>query len=246
MNAPIKFSVVIPTYNHSHCLDRLAQEIDSLGLPLFLVDDGSDEETESVCQRLAESKYHVQLLRLKNNSGKGAAAHEGFTKAYEAGYSHAILLDADGQHDVGEIPRFIAASQKNPQALIMGNPIFGPEAPQLRVKGRKITQFWVHLETLMGGLGDALFGFRCYPLGPVTALKGRFGRGMDFDPEIAVRLYWAGTDIVNLDCNVSYDTTQPSNFNMLYDNLKMIKLHTGLVIETIFKFPKVLYRRLRG
>ncbi|MDX2469858.1 MAG: glycosyltransferase family 2 protein [SAR324 cluster bacterium] len=237
------FCVVIPTYNHSHCLDRLATEIGGLKLPLFIVDDGSDEETKKTCQAVKAKHSHVQLLTLEQNAGKGNASQRGFELAYEAGFTHAILIDADGQHDVSEMPQFIEAAKANPKALVMGNPIFGPEAPQIRVQGRKVTQFWVHLETLKGGLGDALFGFRCYPLESVTNLSGNFGRGMDFDPEIAVRLYWAGVPIVNLDCKVSYDTTQPSNFDMVGDNLKMIQLHTKLVIETILKFPKVAIRR---
>ena len=240
----LSFCVIIPTYNHSHCLDRLASEIGGLELPLFIVDDGSNLETKEACKAVLAKHSHVELLTFEENAGKGKASQKGFEAAYKAGFSHAILIDADGQHDVKEMPQFIKAATSRPEALVMGNPIFGPEAPSIRVQGRKVTQFWVHLETLMGGLGDALFGFRCYPLESVTNLAGNFGRGMDFDPEIAVRLYWAGVPILNLDCKVSYDTSQPSNFNMLGDNVKMIKLHTKLVIETLFTFPKVAYRRV--
>ncbi len=246
MSRTVTTCVIIPTYNHCHCLKQLASDIGKLELTLFLVDDGSLPETRKVCENIAQSSPHVNLLRLDSNSGKGAAAQAGFEMAHNAGFSHAVLIDADGQHDVEEIPYFIEAVKRNPLALVMGNPVFGPEAPQIRVQGRKVTQFWVHLETLMGGLGDALFGFRCYPLKSVTALKQNFGRGMDFDPEIAVRLYWAGVPVINLNCKVSYDTTQESNFNMLSDNLKMIRLHTRLVIETLIRFPRILYRRLQG
>jgi glycosyltransferase involved in cell wall biosynthesis len=246
MPEPVSFSVIIPTYNHSHYLKHLAVKIGALGLPLFLIDDGSTSETEKVCQEVAKSLDHVELLRLEQNRGKGAAAYQGFSLAHQTGYSHAILIDADGQHNVEEIPRFIKIAKKNPRALIMGNPVFGSEAPQLRVQGRKITQFWVQLETLRGGLGDALFGFRCYPLKPVMALKANFGQGMDFDPEIAVRLCWAGTPIENLDCQVTYNTTQPSNFDMFYDNLKMIKLHTKLLFEAVLRSPQLLHRKWSG
>ncbi len=78
--------------------------------------------------------------------------------------------------------------------MLLGEPVFGPDAPAERVKGRRVGNWWTNLATLWGGLHDSLFGFRVYPIREsVEILESiRTARRFDFDTELAVRLYWRG------------------------------------------------------
>ena len=167
--------------------------------------------------------------------GKGAASLAGFRWAAEHGYSHTILLDADGQHNVLDIPRVLNLSRANPDALILGRPLFDQNAPWSRRWGRLLTSAWTWVETLSFDIGDPLYGFRCYPLAPVLRLvdKVSFGLRMDFDPEIAVRLYWAGVPVVNFETNVCYPPQGVSNFHLWRDNGAITWMHTRLFFGMI-------------
>src|SRR5690606_22867497 len=142
----------------------------------------------------------LRVLRRDTNGGKGAAALTSAQAARKAGFTHALILDADGQHPASHIAEFMQVSLERPAALILGPPIFGPESPLERLQGRKLSVGLVHFETLDHAIADPLFGFRVYPLTPlINALTGtRYARGFDFDPEIAVRMVWAGVPTINL------------------------------------------------
>src|SRR5690606_7671316 len=98
------------------------------------------------------------------NRGKGAAVKTGFCYARILGFSHAIQIDADGQHDSAAVSQFVEVSKSNPDTIICGHPLFDESAPKVRLYGRKVTDFWVALETLSFAVKDSLCGFRVYPL----------------------------------------------------------------------------------
>ena len=157
-----------------------------------MVDDGSEPATGARLARLGAEHERVQILRHETNQGKGAAILPGIRATQRAGFTHALTVDADGQHPSKLIPAFIAVAQRRPDALIRGRPIFSADAPALRVHGRKVSNFWANLETVWAGIGDSLFGMRVYPIDDLTAaMEGtRWMRRSDFDPEAAVRLIW--------------------------------------------------------
>ncbi len=238
--------IIIPIYNNRDTIQPVVESLASTGLPCLIVDDGSDVPTKDVLGRLATSFPWVRLVTRPNNGGKGAAMREGFHVAFGQGYTHAVQLDADGQHDAGDTPRFIEAARRAPESLIMGKPVFDAAAPRARRYGRLVTQFWVVIETLSFEIPDALYGFRCYPLAPVVRLyrEATIGDGMVFDTAIAVRLFWAGVPIEPVETRVSYQPGGISHFHYLRDNLGISWLHTCLTIGMVLRLPRLLLRRV--
>lgn len=191
----------------------------------------------------------LRVIVLPENRGKGAAVLHGVELAAREGFTHALTMDSDGQHPAELIEQFMHASQAAPQAMVLGVPQFGAEAPRIRVLGRKVSNGWANLETLGAGIGDSLFGFRVYPIAPlIRVMRGqRFMRRFDFDPEAAVRLAWAGVPPVNLPARVRYfsaDEGGVSHFKYLRDNTLLTWMHTRLFLGFLVRLPVLLGRRL--
>ena len=153
-------------------------------------------------------------------------------------------MDADGQHPAPLIPTFMAASQRATRALVLGKPVFDASAPLIRVRGRKISNFWANLETGFAGIGDSLYGFRVYPIADLVAVMRAtpWMRRFDFDPEASVRLVWRGLTPVNLDAPVKYfDAAEGgvSHFRYGRDNLLLTWMHTRLMIGFVVRLPLV-------
>ncbi|NGM90934.1 glycosyltransferase family 2 protein, partial [Parapusillimonas sp. SGNA-6] len=148
------------------------------------------------------------------------------------------------------IPAFMKASQARPETMVLGRPVFDASAPLLRVRGRKLSNGWTHLETLFAGIGDSLYGFRVYPVAGLIAVMARqpWMRRFDFDTEAVVRLAWRGVKPVNIDAPVKYLTAAEggvSHFNYVRDNLLLSWMHTRLMGEFVLRLPGLLLRRLR-
>lgn len=241
---PFKPCVIIPIYNNQTTIELVVESLACFNTPCLIVDDGSDALTKDVLLRLPDKFPWVRVITRQKNGGKGAAMCEGFRTAFGEGYTHAVQLDADGQHDASDVPRFLAAALRTPGSLIMGKPLFDAAAPLARRYGRLVTQFWVAIETLSWAIPDALYGFRCYPLAPVIQLYGRakIGDGMVFDTAIAVRLFWMGVPVETLETRVTYLAGGLSHFHYLRDNLRIIWLHIGLIIGMLLRLPQLLFR----
>lgn len=237
--------ILIPIYNHKDTLGTVLDQVAPFRLPCLIVNDGSDTATRRTLDEQEQQRTWVHILHLSCHSGKGKAVQTGLLQARERGYSHALQIDADGQHNVQDIPTFLGEATAYPTALILGKPRFGTDAPRSRVLGRKISRFWVRIETLSGAIDDPLCGFRVYPLSSAGALINRtpLGAGMEFDTEIAVRLYWAGVPIRNVATTVIYPENGLSHFRVGRDNLRISWLHTRLCLGTLFRLPRLL--RLR-
>jgi predicted LPLAT superfamily acyltransferase len=235
---------VIPDHNHAAHIGGVIDALSAHAAPIYLVDDGSDDPTARVLADLAARQPLVRLHRLENNQGKGGAVMHGMRLAHADGFTHALQIDADGQHDLADVPRFLAACQEAPDAVICGVPIYDASVPRSRLYGRRITDFWVRIETLSGRIEDAMCGFRVYPLAPCIALfdRRRIGPRMEFDIEILVRLAWQGVGIRNLRTRVIYPPAGSSNFRMLRDNLRISWLHTRLFFGMLRHLPRLLRR----
>jgi glycosyltransferase involved in cell wall biosynthesis len=242
----MKICVVVPFYNHERAISAVVERIVATELHCFLVDDGSAAHCQPVLAALAvQHKEVLTLLRLPANAGKGAATAAGFAAALAAGYSHAVQVDADGQHAVEDVPRFLAAAHEHPDAVIAGEAVFGADVPKSRLYGRYLTHAMVWLNTLSFGIRDSMCGFRLYPLAPALAAWGamRAGRRMDFDSEILVRLHWAGVPVVNLPTAVRYPEDGVSHFDLWRDNLRISAMHTRLLLGMLRRLPKLLARK---
>jgi glycosyltransferase involved in cell wall biosynthesis len=238
---------LIPVYNHGGTVGGVADALHAQGLPVILVDDGSDGESKA---RLAEVRARVpacELLTLPSNQGKGAAVRFGLLHAAAAGYTHALQVDADGQHDLGDVPRFLAEARARPESLVSGASVFDASIPRGRRIGRKITVFWVAVETLSRAIPEAMCGYRVYPLGPARALLSRawLSRRMGFDIEVLVRLYWRGVPMLFLPTRVVYPEGGVSHFHMVRDNIAISLVHTRLVAGMILRLPVLLVRSAR-
>ncbi len=240
--------LVIPVYNHERAIVPLIARLENFGLPCILVDDGSSP----VCRQVlidcaARHPSWVSLLSRPTNGGKGAAVVDGFRWAIGQGYSHALQIDADGQHQVEDIPTFLELGRQHPKKMILGTPQYQADAPKSRVHGRKITHFWIAINTLSRAIGDGMCGFRLYPLTAVDRLLAgsRLAAGMAFDIDIAVRLYWQGLDAVNLATPVRYPLDGVSHFDLWRDNLRISATHARLFCGMLLRLPRLLARHWR-
>lgn len=242
--------VLIPSYNPGpRLLATVAAGLEQWS-PVWIVDDGSTDESTAAVQALAARDPRVRVIARPRNGGKGAAVATGVAEALAAGFTHVLTLDADGQHPVDHIRPFMAASVARPEALVLGRPVFGPEVPIERLHGRKLSVGLARLEILGAGIDDPLFGFRVYPAAPLqrALASTRRARGFDFDPEVAVRMFWAGVPTLNLPAPCRYFSKGEggvSHFNYLRDNLKLIWLHTRLLSQLLL-WRWVSVRRIRS
>jgi polyprenyl-phospho-N-acetylgalactosaminyl synthase len=237
---------VIPVYEHGSTVGSVVDALRSCGLTSVLVDDGSGPQCAQVLDAIASSKSGVHLLRHAANRGKGAAVQTGLRAAAALGYTHALQIDADGQHRLADIARFVAETRTSPDAVICGRPVFGADAPRSRIYGRRLTNFWVSVNTWSTGIPDAMCGFRVYPLGPTVSLLDRShpGRRMDFDIEILVRLHWLGVPMRWLPTAVSYPREGTSHFRKVLDNALITRAHTILFFGMVVRAPMLLARKL--
>lgn len=244
----MKLCIIIPIYNHEAAIPHVLAKLKPLKLPCILVNDGSSVACSQVLAECVDEEAEwLSLLVRPINGGKGAAVIDGMKAAYQMGYTHVIQIDADDQHNVNDIPRFITAAGQNPTALILGQPKFDENAPLSRVYGRKITNFWIIINTLSTAIADGMCGFRCYPLAAVMSLLDttRIAEGMAFDIDIIVRLYWRGLSVINIPTNVNYHDNGVSHFRLLEDNLLITKTHARLFLGMLMRFPLLLYRHCK-
>ncbi|HJV22408.1 MAG TPA: glycosyltransferase family 2 protein [Holophagaceae bacterium] len=238
--------LVVPVYNPGPALTRTLDALLACGVEVFVHDDASNEATRAELARFAAAHPSLHLSRWEVNQGKGAAVGEAFRRAHAAGFTHALQVDSDGQHDAAAVPRFLALGEANPGAVIAGVPAYEGPVPPARRYGRWFTHAWVWLETLGFDIGDSLCGFRLYPLAPTVALMDRvpLPTRMDFDTAIIVRLHWAGLPVINAPVKVIYPEDGVSHFNLLSDNLRLTRMHTRLVCGMLLRLPRLLGRKV--
>jgi glycosyltransferase involved in cell wall biosynthesis len=237
---------LIPIYNHKHTIARTVHALREHGLPVMIVDDGSDAATRDVLDALALESDDIHLLRLSHNQGKGRALTTGLLAARDAGFTHALQIDADGQHDTADAPRFIAEARTHPQAMICGRAVYDDSVPKARLYGRYLTHACVWVETLSLAIDDSMCGYRLYPLQATCAEIARapLPARMDFDTEAAVRLLWRGVPVRNLSTRVIYPENGLSHFHMLHDNVRITAMHIRLLLGMLPRAPKLLWRRI--
>lgn len=237
---------VIPVFDHEHAVTHVVDALRLAGLPCVLVDDGSGPACAQVLQALAQ-RDGVHLIRLPVNQGKGGAVMAGFQEAAQRGYSHALQVDADGQHDLSDLARFLQLSHQHPEALVCGYPQYDASVPKGRLYARYLTHVWVWINTLSLQIRDSMCGFRIYPLKPVLRLIDavHLGRRMDFDTEILVRLFWRGQPMLWLPIRVHYPADGRSHFRLLHDNALISKMHAKLFFGMLLRLPVLLWRKVR-
>ena len=237
---------VIPSFNHSAKLARITAALLAKNIAVIIVDDASAAEHSTVLAEISYGDDNIHLISHHVNQGKGGAVITGLMAAKKLGFSHALQIDADGQHDLNDIEALLQLSAQYPLALISGKPVYDDSIPKGRLWGRSITHFWVHIETLSLQVKDTMCGFRVYPLATSCQLitQVSLGKRMDFDIEIMVRLFWRNVDIKFVPTKVDYPEDGQSHFRALHDNVLISWLHTRLVIGMLMRFPYLVMSRL--
>ena len=242
--------VLIPSYNPGNKVYETVRAAREQWDPVQVVVDGSTDGTADGLQEMARNDPGLQVLVRPGNGGKGAAVLEGMLEARARGFTHVLVMDSDGQHPADLIPAFMAASVAAPESMVLGEPVFDASAPLLRVRGRRISNWWANLETLWAGIHDSLFGFRVYPIAPLVRemQARRWMRRFDFDVEAAVRLSWRGVPAINLPAPVRYFRPEEggvSHFNYWRDNALLSGMHARLFCGFMLRLPVLLTRKLR-
>lgn len=242
------YGFVIPVYNHPHYIQALLEHLNQFALPIILVNDGSDEACSQLLRTLATTFKHVVLVEHVLNQGKGQAVITGLNKAFELGLSHALQIDADGQHDWADVAKFLEISQQHPQAMVIGQPIFDESVPKGRLYGRYATHVWVWINSLSFEIKDSMCGFRVYPLAQTIHIlnTAKFQPRMGFDSEILVRLKWENVPFINVPTKVIYPEQGISHFHVWRDNLGMSKAHSRLLAGMLLRLPKLLKNKFTG
>lgn len=238
---------VVPVYNHPATIGQVVRQLRGHGLPCILVDDGSGPECAAVLDRLAQSgDGGVRLLRLRSNQGKGAAMVAGFHDAACRGHSHVLQIDADGQHDCADVPRFVEQARRSPRAVVCGCPIYDASVPRGRLYGRYATHVWVWINTLSLDIRDSMCGFRVYPLQELmpALAQARIGQRMDFDSDVVVRMHWRGVRVVNVPTRVTYPQDGVSHFRLWRDNVLISAMHARLFLGMLWRSPLLLWRKV--
>jgi len=241
--------VLIPSFNSGPRLAATVEEALRHWSPVWVVVDGSTDGSDGPVRARAQADPRLRVIAHAANRGKGASVATGVREAAASGFTHVLTLDSDGQHPADHIGAFMLASATRPEALVLGRPVFGPEAPQARLQGRKLSVLLARLEILGEGIDDPLFGFRVYP---TAAFQGayattRHARRFDFDHEMAVRMFWMGTPTVNIVAPCRYLSKGEggiSHFHYLRDNLLLFWLHVRL-ITTLVLGKALSVRRIR-
>ena len=243
--------VVIPSYNTGDTVYQTVRDARAHWTPVWVVVDGSTDGTAQGLIAMAVLDPGLRVLVLPENQGKGAAVLHGLRQAQQAGFSHVLTMDSDGQHPAALIDVFMRESQRQPGAMVLGRPVFDASAPLLRVRGRRVSNWWTNLETLGAGIADSLYGFRVYPIAAlITVMQGQpWMRRFDFDTEAVVRLAWRGVTPINLDAPVKYLTADQggvSHFRYGRDNVLLSWMHLRLMLEFALRLPWLAWRRLSG
>ena len=239
---------VIPVYNHPHHIEALVEHLDHFQKPIILVNDGSDAACTTLLYRIAEQHPSVELVEHSYNQGKGQAVITGLRHAHKLGFSHALQLDSDGQHDWQDVAKFLDISAQHPEAMVIGQPIFDESVPKKRLYGRYATHIWVWINSLSFDIKDSMCGFRVYPLASTIQVlnSAKFQPRMGFDSEILVRLKWANVPFINVPTKVIYPEGGISHYHVWRDNLGMSKAHAKLLGGMLIRLPKLLAQKVKG
>jgi glycosyltransferase involved in cell wall biosynthesis len=243
----IRACAVVPYFEHPQTLEGSVGALRRNGLRCWIVDDGSGPAAGAVAQRIAARDSDVTVLPHAVNRGKGAAVLTGCRAAGAAGFTHVLQVDADGQHDLDQIPLLLSCATRHPDALILAVPRFDSSMPRARRYGRHLTHLWVWINTLSLDVADSMCGFRVYPLEPLLALATTepLGSRMDFDTEVVVRLHWRGTPMIEVPTRVLYPRDGVSHFRLWRDNLLISRMHARLFFGMLRRLPRLVARRLR-
>jgi glycosyltransferase involved in cell wall biosynthesis len=248
----IRFCTVIPVYNSENCIAGVVKSVLQHTENLIIVNDGSTDGTADVLTRSRlESQSHegtvnFHVISCSGNRGKGYALRQGFKKALELGYTHAVTMDADGQHLPADITLLTEKARQNPDALIVGSRKFdNPNMPQGSRFANNFSNFWFRVQTGIA-LPDTQTGFRLYPLRRIGNMR-LFTNRYEAELELLVRSAWRGIAIIPQEINVYYPPINErlSHFRKGRDFFRISVLNTVLCfLAVIYGYPTIVLRKI--
>lgn len=244
-----KTAFLIPVYKHGATLDSVISSLQHYNKAIIVVDDGNSEPDKTLIRKAVTKYSNVILLNNDKNMGKGIAVNNGIRKAEEMGFTHVFQLDSDGQHNAQKAEHFLELSEKFPDAVICGYPVYDSTIPKVRLFGRKISTFFIRLVTWNFSIQDALIGFRVYPVVHYARLlkkKAIIDSRMGYDPDILTHLCWENVPVVSEAVEITYPKDGISNFRPLRDNLHISLTFARLTLGMLIRIPVFILRKIRG
>lgn len=226
-----KICVIIPTYNNATTIRRVIEDVEKYCSSIIVVNDGSTDDTAAILQSIPSP---IEVVSYPDNRGKGYALVTGFKKAKALGYTHAITIDADGQHFADDIPCFIEGLKHNPEGFIVGcRNLTEENMPRQNTFANRFSNFWFRLQTGIN-LPDTQSGYRLYTL---SSLKGLNLITSRYESELELLVYaaWAGVDITSVNVKVYYPPAEErvSHFRPIYDFFRISVLNTVLCLGAL-------------
>lgn len=226
-----KICVIIPTYNNATTIRRVIEDVEKYCSSIIVVNDGSTDDTAAILQSIPSP---IEIVSYPDNRGKGYALVTGFKKAKALGYTHAITIDADGQHFADDIPCFIEGLKHNPEGFIVGcRNLTEENMPRQNTFANRFSNFWFRLQTGIN-LPDTQSGYRLYTL---SSLKGLNLITSRYESELELLVYaaWAGVDITSVNVKVYYPPAEErvSHFRPIYDFFRISVLNTVLCLGAL-------------
>ncbi len=231
-----KVGVIIPVYNHGSRISDVVQDVLGLGYTLFVVDDGSTDQTRDM---LVSMQEQFTLLTHDTNRGKGAALLTGFNAAQKS-CELAVTMDADGQHRASDIQNLLQANGDGKRAIIVGcrQGMDKDHVPWTSKFGRKFSNFWVWVA---GGplVSDSQSGFRLYPLPEVLTLDVR-ARRFQYEVEVLVQARRQQLAVRETAVQVVYQkgSERISHFHPWKDFMRNALTFSRLIVGRIFSIFK--------
>lgn len=215
-----KILIVIPAFNEEKRLGKLLKRISSIVSlkDVLVVDDGSLDNTAIIAKRAGS-----RVLSQKTNQGKGIALRVGFDFAIQKGYDAVITMDADGQHDPGEIPKFLKNFKKSGGDLIIGTREQNlSEMPFMRFLVNKTTSL---VTSILAGIRvhDSQSGYRFIKKPLIKKIDLKTGR-FQMETELIVKAARANFSIGEVPIKTIYFEKFKSHINPFVDTLRFIRL----------------------
>ncbi len=229
--------IVVPVFNAEPVIHGVIDDLlVAVDWPLLVVDDGSEPKLQI--------RHHkrIEVLRLDENKGKGAALQKAMQWGWENKYTHILTIDGDGQHRANDAPLLLQKSASAEKSIIIGARVFDETVPWISRFGRRFSNFWVRYQTGVA-VSDSQSGLRIYPLIELHDLK-YFTQRYDFEIEVLVRGIWRGLSVEEVDVGVIYAPKEEriSHFHKFWDNARITLLNIVLIAYSLVFYQRSLIK----
>lgn len=216
MAAPLKTCVLIPSYNEARTIGGIVRCLRLMQLPVYVVDDGSADDTASEAGR-----EHAVVIRHEKNAGKGASLRDGFERILEDGFDAVLVMDGDGQHSTEDVRSFIDTMEKTGTDIVVGNRMLDTRTmPFVRIQTNRFMSFL--LSAVAGQpIPDTQCGFRLIKRDVLEKVRLETSN-FETESELLIKAGRAGFRIGSVPVETVYQG-QHSRINPVVDTLRFFK-----------------------